>query len=224
MRKKQQAIVPASVEKFTLPTFGDQLDVAIHDHTLYVPLKRVCDHLGVSLSIGQYQRLKGPSGQPCASCKCVAEDGKRRDTVVIKVNAIPMWLAKLQVSRVKEGLRPKLTWYQKQARDVLAKAFLPTFEEAAHEVCDDLSEIKEVLKATSEGLKVVVAVVPLVHAHEAKIAALEAEVTYLKAAVKDTLLALKEASEESEFGSKKRPFKKPFTFSSAMEWLFGGVA
>ena len=154
----------------------------------------------------------------------VAEDGKRRDTVVIKVNDIPMWLAKLQVYRVKEGLRPKLTWYQKQARDVLAKAFLPTFEEAAHEVCDDLSEIKEVLKATSEGLKVVVAVVPLVHAHEAKIAALEAEVTYLKAAVKDTLLALKEASEESEFGSKKRPFKKPFTFSSAMEWLFGGVA
>lgn len=222
MRKKPQAIVPASVEPFTT-TFGDLLDVANHDHNLYVSIKRVCEHLGISFP-AQNVKLGKASWAGVAMIAIPGPDGKTQPTRCLRVNALPTWLTHIQVSRVKPELRSKLTWYQEQARDVLAKAFLPTFEEAAHEVCDDLGEIKEVLKATSEGLKVVVAVVPLVHAHEAKIAALEAEVAYLKAAVKDTLLALKEASEESEFGSKKRPFKKPFTFSSAMEWLFGSVA
>lgn len=220
MRKKQQATVPASVEKFTIPIFGDELDVAIHDHTLYVSVKRVCEHLGLNYT-SQYTKLKVASWATVPMIGMVDPNGRLRDTVMIRVNDIPMWMTTIQVARVKLEVRPKLRWYHEQARDVLAKAFLPTFEEAAHEVCDDLGELKD-------GMKVVVALAPLVHAHEAQITALQAEVivlreemTYLRAAAKDTLLALKEAQEEAVFGDVKRPFKRPFTFSTAMEWLFG---
>ena len=215
MRKKQQAIVPASVEPFTT-TFGDLLDVANHDHNLYVSIKRVCEHLGVAYQ-SQHAKLRAESWACVTMIVMHDTTGRSQETACVNIKHLPMWLATLQVKRVKPEIREKLQWYKEQARDVLAKAFLPTFEEAAHEVCDDLSEIKE-------GMKVVTAIAPLVYANEAQIAALQAEVTYLKAAVKDTLLALKEAHEEAEFGSPKRPFKKPFTFSSAMAWLFGGAA
>jgi hypothetical protein len=53
----------------------------------------------------------------------VAEDGKEREMLFVHLDCLPMWLATIEASRVKEDVRPKLIAYQKECARVLRDHF-----------------------------------------------------------------------------------------------------
>lgn len=77
------------------------------------------------------------------------------EVVAIKVDFIPLWLAKIQITKKMEQDHPeladKLLEYQLKAKDILADAFLPKKETASLPICNPLEiplgELASYLKA-----------------------------------------------------------------------------
>jgi hypothetical protein len=105
--------------------FGDVLNVVKHeDGKLYASIRRVCEHLGVT-EYNQQVKLKRSAWATTTMINTPVEDGRIRPQLYLDIDGLPLWMATLHVGRIAEHLRPKVRWYQEQARDVLAAAFLP---------------------------------------------------------------------------------------------------
>jgi hypothetical protein len=107
----------------SVPFRGGFIEAAQLEGEVFVPLRPLCDALGVSLE-GQLAKLKR---KPWATLKMiftVADDGKARQLAAVDLRSLPLWLATIEPSRVKPEARAALVMYQREAADVLYRHFL----------------------------------------------------------------------------------------------------
>ena len=123
----ENALVP--VEERTVIFYDDELTaVLVHtadEDQVFVPLRPLCDHLGVSWS-AQYRRLsRDPVLSDVQSTVAVtATDGRVREQVCLPLDYLNGWLFGISADRVKPEIRERLIRYQKECYRVLAKAFV----------------------------------------------------------------------------------------------------
>lgn len=99
---------------------------------VYVPLRPICDSLGIDWS-GQRQRiLRDPvlseALQPCVVVTPTQgeQPEQRREVQCLPLDYLNGWLFGINANRVKAEIRDRLIRYQKECYKVLAEAFMPT--------------------------------------------------------------------------------------------------
>lgn len=96
------------------------------EEQIYVPLRPICDYLGLSYT-GQRDRVRR---DPVLSenvhqirISRSVESGSDQEMVCLALKFLPGWLFGISVSRIKEGLQEKIIRYQREGYDVLWEAF-----------------------------------------------------------------------------------------------------
>jgi hypothetical protein len=87
--------------------FGVLIDVVSDERGVWVPLKRMCQILGVD-SDGQNKKLKGKLWAVTDLLRVKCSDNKAYRVLCLHLGCLSMWIASLEVSRVKESLRDKI--------------------------------------------------------------------------------------------------------------------
>lgn len=94
---------------------------------VYVAVKDICDNLGMNGNQFKVQRDKinndeflkgGRKFSPLES------NGGIQETMLLELDYLPIWLAKINPARFSDELKKELMDYQLKAKDVLAEAFL----------------------------------------------------------------------------------------------------
>lgn len=94
---------------------------------VYVVVKDICDNLGMNRNQFKVQRDKinndeflkgGRKFSPLES------NGGIQETMLLELDYLPIWLAKINPARFSDELKKELMDYQLKAKDVLAEAFL----------------------------------------------------------------------------------------------------
>jgi hypothetical protein len=123
---QSRALVPA--DERAVDFYGDELRVYILEGEPYVPLKPICDYLGVSWN-GQRERVhRDPVLSEVTRFARVTRVnvGGRPELLCLPLEYLNGWLFGINASRVKEELRERLIRYQKECYRVLAQAFQGT--------------------------------------------------------------------------------------------------
>jgi hypothetical protein len=125
-----QPLTPA--EEKTIIFYDDELTaVRLENGEVYVPVRRLCDNLGVDWS-AQRQRLSRDEvlkdalkGVVITTTPSLADSrgGGPQEVLCLPLDLIPGWLFGIQPSRVKDEIRPKLTRYRRECFRVLWDAF-----------------------------------------------------------------------------------------------------
>ncbi len=127
------------LEQRTITFYGDEL-IAIQDqaaNTIYVPLVRLCDNLGIERK-RQAQRIRNhPVLKQGLIDLTLDTGGGRQSAQCLRIDLIPLWLAGVNANRVGADVRNKLILYQAEVASVLWQAFkhdiVPATELAAQE-------------------------------------------------------------------------------------------
>lgn len=113
------------IRQRTVQFYDDEL-IAIQadDGQVYVSIRQMCQALGLETQ-GQTRRIKR---QPVLEdgykgVDDVATAGGPQHAYVLRVDLVPLWLSGIRTAAVKEGIRPKLEKYQREAAKVLWEAF-----------------------------------------------------------------------------------------------------
>lgn len=131
MSEEKKALVP--VEQREVEFYGDMLTaVLVEDGTVYIPLRPICDNLGLDWS-GQRQRIIRDAvlSEVVMSVGVTPTDidpTSRRPHTSIML-CLPMsylngWLFQINANRVKPEIRDNLVRYQRECYLVLADVFL----------------------------------------------------------------------------------------------------
>jgi hypothetical protein len=91
---------------------------------VYVPLLPICEYLGLDWS-AQNRRVRRDEilNDESVILMLAAADGRTREMMCLPLDLLNGWLFGLNVSRVKEELRPRLLQYQRECYRVLADHF-----------------------------------------------------------------------------------------------------
>lgn len=115
----------ASQTQRTVEFYGDEL-VAIQladSGTIYVPLARLCDNLGIERK-RQAQRIRDhPVLSKGFSSLSLDTGGGTQEAQCLRIDLIPLWLSGVNANRVGEHVREKLIRYQAEVATVLWEAF-----------------------------------------------------------------------------------------------------
>ena len=114
----------AALQQRTVPFYDDEL-VAVQqpDESVYIVFNRVCDALGFK-RWSQARRIQAHSVLSTGFVTLTIEtEGGSQEAQCLKLELLPLWLAGVQASKVKEELREKLVRYQTEAAGVLWQAF-----------------------------------------------------------------------------------------------------
>jgi len=138
----ENTLVP--VEQKQVEFYGDDITaVRVEDGTIYIPVRPLCDLLGLDWS-GQRQRIvrdavlsqeaKGVGVMTTPSDSGVG--GGRQEMLALPLDYISGFLFGVNAARVKEEIRDRLIRYQRECYKVLAEAFVegrltadPSFDE-----------------------------------------------------------------------------------------------
>jgi hypothetical protein len=102
-----------------VPFHGDVvLVVQERDGEVLVPLKRLCENLGIAYA-RQAEKVKGDGRFNYTLMSIVAPDGKRRKMVCLPLDQVSGWLFTVNANRVRQNLREKLNQYQRECVKVL---------------------------------------------------------------------------------------------------------
>ncbi len=96
------------------------------ENQVYVPLRPLCDYLGLSYT-GQRDRIRRDpvlSGyiHQIRILRSV-EEGSEQEMICLALKFLPGWLFGISVNRIKKELRSKIIRYQRESYDVLWEAF-----------------------------------------------------------------------------------------------------
>jgi hypothetical protein len=105
-----------------VPFYAELVQAVREGETVWVIVKRVCEALGIA-DQSQAAKLKEKAWATTTLIVAVAEDGKNREVFCLDLDSLPMWLATIEPSRVKEEARFKLAAYQRECARVLRDHF-----------------------------------------------------------------------------------------------------
>jgi hypothetical protein len=109
---------------------GDIIEAIQDERGVWASIRRICEGLGVTTQ-SQLAKLKNKPWAVITMIVTTGPDGKQYENAMISLDSLPMWLATIEPSRVKEEVRPKLERYQKECAKVLAEHFLGQRKEPA---------------------------------------------------------------------------------------------
>jgi hypothetical protein len=107
--------------------FHDQtLSAAVLDDKPYVAMKPICENIGLHWE-GQRQRIKRHPvlNSVAFMTQATGTDGKQYEMLMLPLEFLNGWLFGIDVSRIKEELKPRLIDYQRECFKVLADYFMP---------------------------------------------------------------------------------------------------
>ncbi len=139
------AIVP--VREQTVDFYGDRLPVAqLADETILVPLRPLCEYLGIDWS-SQAKRLRRDPvlGPAVRSVVMMTTDRGERPMVSVPLSLLPGWLFGLQANRVRAELREKIVRYQRECFEVLWTAFKGDIQPSTPAPPMDLNPVEQAL-------------------------------------------------------------------------------
>lgn len=113
-----------AVEQRNVVFYGDELTaVRASDGRIYASVRHMCQALGLDDN-GQRQRIRRHAvlGRGLMVCNLHTIQGER-ETFVLRVDLVPLWLSGIRVTAVKDEAQPKLEKFQEEAAAVLWEAF-----------------------------------------------------------------------------------------------------
>ena len=153
----------STTEQRDVDFYGDTITaIKANDGDIYAPLREMCDALGIDVQaqrrrIGRHEILS--DGLMVAKLATIQGD---RPTNVLRADLIPFWLSGIRASAVEESIRPKLVQLQKNAANILWKAF-QSGELTADD--DELSFVASIDPEAAEALAIAEAVVKMARSH-----------------------------------------------------------
>ncbi len=124
---EEKALVP--IQEKTVNFYGDEIIAVLvevnGDRQVYVPLRPICEFLGLSWS-SQLQRLKNDEVLVEAMSSVLltnTEVGQRYTVIGLELEMLPGWLFGISSSRVRPDLQEKIKRYRRECYKVLWRAF-----------------------------------------------------------------------------------------------------
>lgn len=108
-----------------VPFYGDEL-IALQepDGTIYAPLGRLCDNLDLDRQAQARRIQRHEVLKDGLKMLMLQTPGGEQQVQCLKLSLLPLWLSGIQASRIADtALRDKLIRYQREAADVLWRAF-----------------------------------------------------------------------------------------------------
>ena len=121
-RPPQRGRKTEAVNSVEFDFHGNELDVVPQDGKVFVVVKRACEYLGVDIE-GQRKKLKQAKGATTSMMEVVANDGRVRSMLCLELDSLPIWLARIEESKVRPELRNKLAAYQLECAHALRDRF-----------------------------------------------------------------------------------------------------
>jgi len=145
---------PEVVEEKTIVFYEDELiAVKMKDGSIYVPVRRLCDNLGLSWP-AQWRRILGDEvlkdqvkGVAVTATPSPVDQrgGGSQETTCLPLKFIPGWLFGITASRVNEDVRDKLIRYRRECYDALWNAFKSEMLPELQEPATDLTPAEQTL-------------------------------------------------------------------------------
>jgi hypothetical protein len=92
---------------------GDSIQTVEHEGMLYIPIKRICQNLGLDYA-SQLEKIKKDGSFNYRVIPIVAEDGKLREMVCLPVDQLAGFFFLISPNKVKMEAKPKLITYRKE--------------------------------------------------------------------------------------------------------------
>jgi len=127
--EESKALVP--IEEKQVDFYGDNIPAVLvqadqeGDSLIYVPLRPLCDFLGLNWS-AQTRRLRRDAvlTEMTSTVAVTATDGRQRNMLCLPLDYLNGWLFGVNASRVNESMRDKVIRYQRECYRILAEAFI----------------------------------------------------------------------------------------------------
>lgn len=119
----------AVIEQKVVEFYGDEIvAVRIRDGAVYVPVRPICDLLGVDWSSQRQRIARDPvlaeEIKPCVVVTTTqGQPDQRREMLALPLDYISGFLFGINAARAKEEIRDRLIRYQRECYKVLAEAF-----------------------------------------------------------------------------------------------------
>lgn len=111
----------SSNEVMTLDFHGSKIATFEVDGKPYVALRSVCDAIGLSWAGQREKVLRDPVlSSTVRVTRTVAEDGKVREMSSLPLDMMQGWLFKIDASRVRASLRPRVIMFQRECFHALS--------------------------------------------------------------------------------------------------------
>jgi hypothetical protein len=124
---EEKALVP--VEGKTVDFYGDELQGVVvtatpSEEIIYVPIRPLCDYLGVDWSAQRRRVMRDPVLADEAETVEINTAGGPQAMLCIPLEYLNGWLFGINANRVKDEIKEKLIVYQRECYKVLAAAFI----------------------------------------------------------------------------------------------------
>jgi hypothetical protein len=231
------------IEERQVEFYGDEIPaVVVDDGQIFVPLRPICDFLGVDWS-AQSRRIRRDTvlSESTSTVAVTATDGREREMLCLQLDYLNGWLFGINANRVKSEVKEKLILYQRECYRVLADHF----QEPAPEGLATLAHVRDMGLAIAtlaqeqmefeKGVdRRFVTVEQRLTAVEERVAPGEAvtedQASQVSQAVKAVAMKLGEQSGRNEYGGVYGELYRKFSitsyknlpaarFSEAMNWL-----
>jgi hypothetical protein len=112
------------VEQKVVELYNDELlAVRSEDNQVFVSVNQMCEALGIA-PVMQRRRIRDHEIlSEGYSLGTVITEGGEQQAALLRVDMIPLWLIGIQISKVREDVRPKLKLFIRRAASVLSEAF-----------------------------------------------------------------------------------------------------
>jgi len=121
--EKARALVPVDERRVTLMEGDEVLAVRAEDGTIYLPLRPVCESLGLSYRPQRRRIQRDPALEEGMREIRLETGGGRQATPCLRLSVVPYWLSTVEVSRVRPDLQDKLLVYKRWVIDKVFEAF-----------------------------------------------------------------------------------------------------
>jgi len=243
----KKALVP--IEQKSVEFYEDQVTaVRLASGEVFVPIRPICDNLGVTWSPQRRRINRDPVLSDEATSVTVTVTQQGREMICLPLKFIPGWLFGINADRVKAEIRERLIRYQRECFDVLAAAFTegrltadPSFDELLSSdspaaIAYRMAQALQIMARQQLILE------SRVDQHEGRLEAIESQLgdpdryiapdqaMQLSQAVKTVAMKLSQASGRNEYGGVYGELYRRFGVSSykqlpaakfdeAMQWL-----
>lgn len=158
MTNDERALAP--IQQKQVEFYGDELTaVLVEDGTVYVPIRPICEYLGLSWA-GQRERVNrdpilAESVRGVRVTRTPGTGGGTQEMLCLPLDYLNGWLFGVNANRVNPEIRTRLLSYQRECYRVLADAFLSPVTavspmDASDQVLQQLHNMALVIAATTK--------------------------------------------------------------------------